>query len=331
MRVFLLPFIVFVCPMCVVCAGSELVSVDLQIEPTPLSATLIIFFLPDSDSAEFSGNVQVDLGMDFYPDGFGERSHWPRKADWFHITGSSSSIADMSFRHPFGPDETMLTRTENIGARVFGFSPVEAASVAGNPPPYIGRFPATNVGIVVDTGKYYNWQEGHPETMFSYNFADDPTQGYMISGTGEVRISLSSVDGDIARYDVAATYPVNAVVYPGLFALLTVSGSVEASGSFTRDLSAQRAPSWIKADANRDDAVNDTDLNLWLSSIQDASSLPEQSDLLARLYHFGSTDEGALRDILPVPEPTTLSLAAIGFVVLLAQAWRIRKLASPPA
>jgi hypothetical protein len=108
------------------------------------------------------------------------------------------------------------------------------------------------------------------------------------------------------------------------FQLIEVGGTLEDAilmwaTDFT--FAVQIAPS-TDGDLDDDGSVNDRDLNLLLSSFDSPPSLQNDVDLETLLGNFGRTDMPV--SLSSVPEPSTLTLLAIGAVGLLAYGRRRR-------
>ena len=181
----------------------------------------------DSDSANVTGNMVVELDVDF-----DELTHEVGGVNQFEFTGGRLNLSDVSFSLNFGFLGTVAASGSGISGMLD--TPVPPGTVSG------GEFNTAEHLMILDNGQFHAEGSGLLGGLFApitINLADVPIEA-TTDMTGYLDVSLQSADGETVTHNVVLTLPVdfNEVVYEaeGILVNMAAVGTLQATGQFTR-------------------------------------------------------------------------------------------------
>jgi hypothetical protein len=213
-------------------AQAEIISATLMLSgENALTATLGDGggFVPPGLSAvaNATGSVAVSLTMEFDP-----VTQQPTAITGLSFTGGSWSVNDLFFDNsdPLYPPVGPYAQAIGIGGTIGS----HAVSVVVDK-----SFPAEDHFLEINTGTAELYDADTGQWFLIQNYADPGSSARcdLTSGTGTVSVSLASLIGNTATYDVAGTLPVHGGFPVGFVgAMVNLDGTLEmgAQGSFVR-------------------------------------------------------------------------------------------------
>ena len=266
--------------------SGEVVSVDMILDPFELGNTLELEFTvtfistqSDTDISNLGGNVLADLQIDFDP-----FTHNVNQVTGLEFTGGTINLTETT---EFHLDFSLLGDIDAIGDSFSGTldTPNPPQNVSGT------TFNASQHQLILNNGAFHvsgTETVGELFDPFVIELYEDPITTSN-QGTGTILISLLSVDGHTATYDITLTMPIDFAEQifsdPSITMYLFGSGSLVAQGQFTRCT--------LRADLTDDCHVNWYDLaefcDQWLA-YDESQPCPWTADLTADDCHVNLFD-----------------------------------------
>ena len=318
-------------------ATADMVSVDLGLTTPDASRNTLsvavtidvgIMSRSDSDETAATGNFLSDLTATFDP-----QTHEVVSVDGIELTGGDVAFSELAFNLDFGLFVGAVNAS-GTGIHSTFDTPNPPGSVVGDVFQTIEHTMIMNQGIfhAVGTGLILGTME-----PIEIDLADVPIEA-TTDAEGTLQVSLSSVEGDVATYDVLVRLPVqfDEVAMSDDTATVIVSGegTFEAVGQFSRStISVDLHP----GDADLNGATDLSDFNIWnankfVSGTQwttgdfNGDDTTDLSDFnIWNAHKFTTAGGGAAPAPVPVPEPGTWALLICTAVALLP--WRRPKVA----
>jgi len=215
--------------------SGEIVSVDMILDPFEPGNTLelefsatYLFSVSDDDTSNLSGNVLADLQIDFDP-----FTHDVNQVTGLEFTGGTIYLTETT---EFLLDFTFLGDINAAGYLISG-----TLDTPNPPQPVSGTtFNASEHQLILNSGDFDVLGSGTVGGLFdpfTIDLATDPVVSSN-NGTGTILISLLSVDGLTATYQITLTMPINfnkqIFSNPSITMELYGVGSLVAQGQFSR-------------------------------------------------------------------------------------------------
>lgn len=215
--------------------SGEVVSVDMFVDPFEPANTMELEFSAtfltsgsDTDSSNLMGNVLADLQIVFDPN-----THDVSQITGLEFTGGTIDLTEDTV---FELDFSILGDIDAIGTNISG-----TLDTPDPPQPVSGTtFNASEHQLILNNGDFDVAGTGTVGGLFdpfTFYFSTDPAVSSN-TGTGTILISLLSVDGHTATYQITLTMPVdfNKQIFsnPSITMELYGVGSLMAQGQFSR-------------------------------------------------------------------------------------------------
>lgn len=233
----------------------------------------------DTDTSNLSGNVLADLQIDFDP-----VTHDVNQVTGLEFTGGTINLTETTdFHLDFSFSGDINAAGTNISGTLDTPDPPQAVSGT--------TFNASEHQLILNSGDFIvegSGMIGGFFDPFTFDFSTDPVVSSN-TGTGTILISLLSVDGLTATYQIILTMPIdfNKQIFsnPSITMVLAGSGTLHAQGQFSRCT--------LRADLTDDCLVNWDDLvefcYQWLAS-DESQPCPLTADLTADDCHVDFFD-----------------------------------------
>lgn len=300
-------------------AGAEEADLDLQLLPTTsmtnrLRVSLDLSGITDSELTRVSGNILTTIDYDLY---LGEPL----------VKGIEFTGGNLRLRGATTDDVNFDLRSLGTNIDVDG-SNLGGKLTTPMPPSLVtdGTFDAADQLLVLDSGLLT--AAGTAFFIVPVSEMVDLSQQNIVlptAATWTVAIDLTSSSGRTQNYDVTVTLPVDAT-YPVAVSDTTTldvdaRGTIVARDSFTLELP-------LEGDYNRDGTVGLADYTAWRDSL--GATGPglaadgnfdwrvDHEDYQLWTDHFGATLAAPALAATAVPEPTSVLLAGLGFLLCAA-------------